>query len=69
MSAAHRTKSVKELKTLDLDIGLIESLLRLGPKPDDFTCEDSVYHLLDAMQYGGANVEYDELDLDGVSTT
>ncbi|TPX41679.1 hypothetical protein SeMB42_g05468 [Synchytrium endobioticum] len=66
-SVAQRAKSAKESRAVDLDVGLMESLLRLGPRPDDFICEDSIYHLIDAMQYGGASVEYDELDLDGMT--
>ncbi|TPX32238.1 hypothetical protein SmJEL517_g04633 [Synchytrium microbalum] len=66
-SAAQRAKSVNQARMPELDIGLVESLLRLGPRPDDDACEDAIYHLMDAIQYGGASVEYDEVDLDGMT--
>ncbi|TPX67593.1 hypothetical protein SpCBS45565_g03697 [Spizellomyces sp. 'palustris'] len=54
----------KRASILPIDSDLCRMLLRLGPDPSPDDIEDALFHLMDAYQYSGTNVDYDELNID-----
>ncbi|KND03271.1 separase [Spizellomyces punctatus DAOM BR117] len=54
----------KRASVLPIDSDLCRMLLRLGPDPSPDDIEDALFHLMDAYQYSGTNVDYDELNID-----
>jgi separase len=55
------------IKPLPLDPELCRMILRLGPEPSSGDVEDILYYLMDAYQYAGCPIGYDEINLDSVS--
>ncbi|KAJ3020136.1 hypothetical protein HKX48_001242 [Thoreauomyces humboldtii] len=49
---------------LDVDPNLCRMLLRLGPAPHYDVIEDALFYLLEAYQFSGVSVDYDEVNLD-----
>ncbi|KAJ3044989.1 hypothetical protein HDV00_012409 [Rhizophlyctis rosea] len=55
-------------KMLPIDEGVCRVLLRLGAEPaDDKEVEDALYYLMDAYQYSGVGVDYDEISIDSMT--
>ncbi|KAJ3104491.1 hypothetical protein HK100_004049 [Physocladia obscura] len=52
------------IKPLPLDCDLCCMILRLGSEPDPIDVEDLLYYLMDAYQYAGCPIGYDELNID-----
>ncbi|KAJ3055646.1 hypothetical protein HK097_009845 [Rhizophlyctis rosea] len=52
-------------KMLPIETNVCRLLLRLGAEPDDDKeVEDALYYLMDAYQYSGVGVDYDEISID-----
>ncbi|KAI8918729.1 peptidase family C50-domain-containing protein [Entophlyctis helioformis] len=55
-------------KPLAFELDLCKAILRMGATPaDDKEIEDVLYYMLDAYQYQGVSVEYDEVNIDSVT--
>ncbi|KAJ3195711.1 hypothetical protein HK101_011298 [Irineochytrium annulatum] len=52
------------VKTVPLHPSLCRMILRLGSDPDPLDVEDLLYYLMDAYQYAGCPVGYDEINID-----
>ncbi|KAJ3077267.1 hypothetical protein HDU98_004229 [Podochytrium sp. JEL0797] len=59
-SIARKTK----VKPIPLDPELCCMILKLGSEPDSFDVEDVLYYLMDAYQYAGFQIGYDEINID-----
>ncbi|KAI8612609.1 peptidase family C50-domain-containing protein [Chytriomyces sp. MP71] len=57
------------VKPLPLDADLCHMILRLGPEPDPMDVEDVLYYLMDAYQYAGCPIGYDEVNIDMMEST
>ncbi|RKO91964.1 peptidase family C50-domain-containing protein [Blyttiomyces helicus] len=63
-----RSTSPRAVELLPLDTEVCRVFLRLGAKPtDDREVEDALYYLMDAYQYSGVGVDYDEIDIDSMT--
>ncbi|KAI9100434.1 peptidase family C50-domain-containing protein [Phlyctochytrium arcticum] len=56
----------KKPALLEIEANLCRMLLRLGATPSDEDVEDALYYLMDAYQYSGINIDYDEMDIDAM---
>ncbi|KAJ3159011.1 hypothetical protein HDU86_002180 [Geranomyces michiganensis] len=65
-AVAQKSKRARRPAALDLDPGLCKMLLRLGPEPGYDDVEDALFYLMDAYQFSGVGINYDEIDLDGL---
>ncbi|KAJ3025875.1 UNVERIFIED_CONTAM: hypothetical protein HDU68_006547 [Siphonaria sp. JEL0065] len=55
-------------KPVALDPDLCCMILKLGKDPDPFDVEDVLYYLMDAFQYAGCPIGYDEINIDSMET-
>ncbi|KAI9357905.1 peptidase family C50-domain-containing protein [Zopfochytrium polystomum] len=62
-----RTVSAKvKVKAPTLDVDLCRMILQLGPDPNPTDIEDLLYYMMDAYQFAGCPVGYDELNIDSM---
>jgi hypothetical protein len=54
------------VKPIPIDIEICRVILRLGPDPNPSDVEDVLYYLMDAYQFCGHTVGYDEINIDTV---
>ncbi|KAI9348207.1 peptidase family C50-domain-containing protein, partial [Obelidium mucronatum] len=52
-----------------LDLDLCCMILKLGVEPDPFDVEDILYYLMDAYQYAGFPIAYDEINIDAMEAS
>ncbi|RUS29007.1 peptidase family C50-domain-containing protein [Jimgerdemannia flammicorona] len=64
-AASSRTSS--KPKMLEVDREMCKIFVQLGSSPDSDDLEDVVYFLLDAYQYNGVAIAYDEIDIDQIT--
>ncbi|KAJ3153581.1 hypothetical protein HDU89_000623 [Geranomyces variabilis] len=65
-AVAQKSRRAKRPAALDLDARLCKMLLRLGAEPGYDDVEDALFYLMDAYQFSGVGINYDEIDLDGL---
>ncbi|KAJ3416866.1 hypothetical protein HDV05_008451 [Chytridiales sp. JEL 0842] len=56
------------MKPLPLEAELCRMILRLGPEPESGDVEDVLYYLMDAYQYAGCPIGYDEINIDSMES-
>ncbi|ORY40996.1 hypothetical protein BCR33DRAFT_719099, partial [Rhizoclosmatium globosum] len=57
-----------KVKPLPLDPELCCMILKLGTEPDPLDVEDVLYYLMDAYQYAGCSIGYDEINIDSMES-
>ncbi|KAI8999494.1 peptidase family C50-domain-containing protein [Gaertneriomyces semiglobifer] len=63
-----KARRSKRPPVFTVEDSICRMLLRLGSSPAYEDVEDALYYLLDAYQYSGAGIDYDELDIDGMES-